>query len=220
MASPQTWPIAVRREASLAFVGIADRLGDGRALVASPEWPPLEQIAGDDWSARLYARILPRDLAWGWWTRTEPFDRSGLAKDKAPAIVDPSRVERAMCRRKMFSRRVLAIVPPDLREQERVLQWAAVDTEHAADILVTARRSSDAWNIDDIVAWCEGAPERRDPSDALRRVFERIVVVQDGFTQVALELTALAPLLNALRELARGWGIVTIDAEPSLAWDG
>jgi hypothetical protein len=218
MSPQKTWPVAVRRESSVTFIGVADRLGDGRTLVASPQWPALEQIAGDDWSARVLAALLPADRGWGWWTRAEVFDSSGLARTKAPAVVDPATLQSAVCRSKLLARMVLAIVPPRREEQERVLEWAACDTEHVADIIVTSTSEGPPWNVDDVVRWCADRTLFDEPESQVGRNFERILIAHDSYFYLALSHEGSEHVLEGLRVLASEWSIATIAAAPEAAW--
>ena len=218
MSLQKAWPVAVRRESSVTFIGVADRLGDGRTLVASPQWPALEQIAGDDWSARLLATLLPADRGWGWWTRAEVFDSSGLSRTKAPAVVDPATLQSAVYRSKLLARMVLAIVPPRREEQERVLEWAACDTEHVADIIVTSTSDGPPWNVDDVARWCADQTLFGEPEKRIDRSFERILIVHDSYFYLALSHENSERVLEGLGALAREWGIETIAAAPAGAW--
>lgn len=217
MTTRKTWPIAVRREASIAFVGIADRLGDGRVFIASPEWPALEQVAGDDWSSALLTCVLPSDHVWGWWTRAESVGNAKLGAAKASDVVELGTLAFPAVRSGIFSRMAFAIIPPRAGEQEKIKYWAGSDTEHIADILVTSPASG-RWSVGDVVRWCSDGSLIREPQAMRGRGFERIVVIQDGFTYVALAPEDAEALASSLDELARRWGIETITGDAIDPW--
>src|ERR1044071_1078426 len=105
-----TWPISVRVDGDHTFIGIPDRLGDGRPYRDGDTYPTLEEIGGEDWSAELLAEGLPRERAWAWWTRTEVYRDSQLPQTAAPAVVDPRGLASVVAQRLFLRRMTLAIL--------------------------------------------------------------------------------------------------------------
>ncbi|HXU81322.1 MAG TPA: hypothetical protein VN914_07990 [Polyangia bacterium] len=211
------WPVSVLSDGERTYLGVFDRLGDGRSYPASGTVPTLEEIGGDDWSGEVLAQLLPAERVWAWWTRTAVHRNTGLGGERAPAAVDVSTISRPLVRRLLLERMTLAILPAaDSGAQASVLEWAGVDTDLAEQVWTAPDGAR--WNLDEIVSWCQVPEQWRDRSSVTRQPAERIVTLFDSQIFCALAPPAAKEAMKRLETLARRWGLRVVPGPPEYAW--
>ena len=215
-----TWPISSRPHGQHLLIGIPPRLGDG-AAGSRPEWPALEQLAGDAWLEQVLALVMPPARAWLWWTPSQVFGKAKLHAQRAPSRITPADV-RCVLRRNVWLRQMSLIVVPggNAAAQEVVISWAGADTEQVPDHLWTAPDGAPEWDLQEAVSWCLAADRWKDPAEAVSRPAERVVTLFDGYVFCALPRDAGEQLRAQLAALAEQWGLRAIDGAAADAWFG
>lgn len=214
-----TWPVTLRTDGDRAWLGIPDRLGEGRPYRLGDSFPTLEEIAGENWSAEVLAQLLPPDRAWAWWTRTEFYRLSGLPTMAAPAVVDLRKSADVVTHRLLLKRMTLAIIPPGrAREQDAVREYAGVDTEHEPDQIWTSPDGADTWDLQEIVGFCKNPAKWTDARSAAQQRAERIVVMFDNEICCASTAAAARLALQRIEALAATWRLRVIQGPDEYAW--
>jgi hypothetical protein len=214
---PRTWPISTRSEPWATLIGVPARLGDGQVDGGGERWRTLEEVAGEDWDREVLSLLLPRNRAWGWWTRSEVFAAAGISTSKAGPTVDTRVLDGPVSRRLAVRRMVLVATPADSASQERILDWAGQDTEHVADVLWTAADGA-VWKVDDLVDWCLRSSPSRNAAAMLGESCERLVILHDQAIYAAVTATAAEAFLAALTRLAGKWDLEIIPGWPPYGW--
>ena len=200
------------------FIGIPDHLGDGQLLRAGDDWPPLEDMCGEDWSKAVLAQLLPRERAWAWWTRTALYRKTNLATVSVPDTVDLANLQRLETRSLLLRRMTLAIVPAnDQSAQDDVLYWAGADTEQIPDHIWTAP-STPTWNVDHVVSWCDDPAAWTDRQATARQAAERVVTMFDRRICCAVSADAADEIMRQLSVLADRWHLRVISGPSEYAW--
>ncbi len=217
----RTWPIAKLETSRLTYLGLPQRLGNGRIPTRQTYdlFLPLEAVAGEDWLVQILAALLPRTVAWAWWTssRTEGLRR--LAPRAMPAIVPLKSLDHVLGRRWLWRGMALAIIPATRAgAQNMVLEWAGIDTEHTPEFILVPPPSLDTWDSSAIAAWCLSSSAWRQPNGVETLLAERTIVLFDGDVYCALSSEQAEVAFQVLSGLATHWGVEVIPGPVELAW--
>jgi hypothetical protein len=214
-----TWPISMRVEAGRTYLGIFDRLGDGRAPHRADSGPALEEIGGEEWTTDVLTRLLPSQRTWAWWTQTAVYRKSGLDGRRAPRSVDVSRLSEVLVESLVLKRMSLALIPPGAVEaRSAVSNWAAWDTEQIPDHIWTAPDGTVTWDLEQIAAWCLDPKQWGNLRSAASQPAERIVTMFDGQIHCTMTPPTAHESMHALDALARQWGLKIVAGPTEYAW--
>jgi hypothetical protein len=219
--TPRTWPIATLETSQFAFIGLPQRLGSGQLPTRETYdlFLPLEAVVGEDWLAQILAVLLPRTVAWAWWTPSRTKGLRQLALRAMPAVVSLRSLDHVVGRRWFWEGMTLAIVPPARTDaQNLVLDWAGIDTEHTPEFILAAPPSFETWDSRAISAWCRNPSAWKNPDSVATLPAERIIVLFDGDVYCALPTDRAPAVLQAVRDLAARWGLRVIPGPVELAW--
>ena len=212
------WPITVESNAGWTYLGIPDRLGDGRPRRADDTFTTLEEIAGEDWSAAILRELLVDARVWAWCTRTEAYKASRLPAERAPDRVNPRTLAGVVTRRWLLQGMTLAFVPAqDAAARDTVLEWAGADSEQIPDVIWTAPDDGE-WDPETIMSWCREPAAWTDAASARQQPAERIVILFDGRICCALRSAAATPTIARLGALAARWRLSVIPGPKEYAW--
>lgn len=214
-----TWPISVRRVADHVHVGIPDFLGDGRSAPVPGTTPSLEEIVGEEWTGEILRILLPSDRAWVWCTQSSIYQRTGLPRTKAPAIVDPATLATVVTRTRAFHPTTLSFVPAlDREAQDAVLYWAGSDTEQIPDHIWLAPAPARPWNADEILSWSETPSRWTDLASVSALPAERLVILFDRQLSCALPASTADDVMADLARLAESWNLSVVSGPDDRVW--
>lgn len=215
------WPLASRRLDACVLIGVSQRLGAGTPPTAQDiaRDPPLEALAGPDWSAAVLAQLLPRDSAWAWWMPTNSPALQQLAPSRMPQPVPIGAGAAVSGRRHFWRGTTLVVVPPDRADaQGQLLSWAGHDTEAVPEFIWAAAAGLALWDPTPFDRWCTDPRAWRDPATLAALGGRRVIVLFDGDIYCAAPQADEELLLASLHELASRWGLAPVAADASLAW--
>lgn len=221
MRTERRWPLACRRLPGRALIGVSQRLGSGAPPTADDiaRDPPLEALAGPDWSTRVLELLLPTDSAWACWVPSNSPALRQLAPAPMPRQACLAAGAEVSARRQFWRGTTLVVVPPGRTEaQARVLEWAGRDTEAVPEFVWAAAAGQVDWDPGPFIRWCADRSAWRDLSTLAALGGRRVIVLFDGDIYCAAPEADADALLAALHGQASRWGATPVAADESLAW--
>jgi len=216
-----TWPIATRKSGEFLLIGVPQRLGGGTVPTAQNyfTFPSLEEVAGEDWQAKILEILLPKSHAWAWWVPSECKGLKQLAPAGAPDRISLDSLTAVVAKRWLLRGRKLVVIPAEnIQAQAVALEWAGMDTEQQPEFLFAFSPESKAFDLQQLGEWCADRERWSDPTMLASLGVDQVVMMFDGAIYLAASDELGLHNVEGLKRLAGLWGLHVIAGAAEMAW--